>query len=1245
MANNEIAVELKVNEKKAIKSVSNFEKQLNSTEKQFINLNKNTKVYNKESKTARSNTDSFSNSLRNSSKSLKLAGVGVGLLVAGLTTLGALSVKTGKDLEVNFKNINSILQLSDKEFKKLKQSVFDLNQSQGFLNSNQDLTASLYNIVSASFETKDAIKVLGTVSRGSSAGLADMSATADLLTTALNANKLSAADSEQIMNQFLETVARGKTTLPELASNLGSVFSTSSQVLGETRDSIAQVNGSLAVLTKNGINTAESSTGLTAALSSFLKPAEQSVQIANKLGLAWDSNTVKTKGLIPFLTEVKEKIDKYKNAPEIIAGLFPNIRAMKTMSVLINNLEDVEKQYKAIGQASETTNKQLAQNTDTLQSSLNSLKYSTEQLGQKFYDVFRDDMKNAVDWATGYLNVLQDNLLTLKNTGSQVFSFLTGGIPGLLSTRKEQSNAAKNKAEKDKNLVLLNQTIRAVENGEKIKKEDLKTSIKVLQTLGLTNDNRKLQNDLLIAELQTLEKINKEKLKGTGGVTGNNGTKATLNKPSFDFSSLTTSTKTTQEKKRDLDAELNAWLDANEERQNVIDQMQDSFKSGVNSYIEGEEKKLNAWLEANETKQGIIDAQQSSFESGVNKYNQSLARVRNGLANITGDLGELFGLSGDLTFNLVNNFDSIKESLTAFNKDGLEGITNFVNAGGDITGIIDLIRFGIQETANYLKVSSTELRKLIKNDFEIAEERVKSIQNIFDSIPGLGGFGQSIRQGTESIFGLDSIDTIIAKKKREAEAEKELNRVIISLKNNEIVKINELFDLDLKRINETKQSETESLRDTLKLRADYNKDLLSLEQDLQRTKENLLDDTLDKIKNHHSKEYENKRAVIDKLISEDDRQIKALEKQLDRIDARFKRKRDSLSGDAFKSFTSDKTAFKSDNVSFEALINNPISDFELDIEKARANIEDSFIKGKITQEQRIKNLKDLTIEASVFYETLASQQESESRIQAELQFKNYEAYEEYRDLVSQSLDIQQEKDSRNTVQELENLRLTQEQRQNDLTNLELNYKAKIDSINQAWKNSSEVHKIAMLESIGVWSNHAQTQLKVINQAASNVKKQIADNNKILDSQTRKIAENKSKLSASKMSANKSNGFNLGGFLGDTLKTITGYSAVENIANTLSGNNLDKSRIGMYAKGGLITSPTNAIMGENYKPEMVINQAQMSQLFRIANGQDVVRNGASNKVNIVINNPSFDTKSNSQRVINQLSKEVKRIVSN
>lgn len=121
-----------------------------------------------------------------------------------------------------------------------------------------DMAEATYQAISASVNTADAASFAGTATKLAVGGFTSATTAVDVLTTAINAYGLAASDATQLSDYLITTQNLGKTSVGQLAQSVGKVIPLASAYNVQ----MDNLSSAYAVLTANGIATAESGTYL-----------------------------------------------------------------------------------------------------------------------------------------------------------------------------------------------------------------------------------------------------------------------------------------------------------------------------------------------------------------------------------------------------------------------------------------------------------------------------------------------------------------------------------------------------------------------------------------------------------------------------------------------------------------------------------------------------------------------------------------------------------------------------------------------------------------------------------------------------------------------------------------------------------------------------------------------------------------------------------------------------------------------
>ena len=238
-----------------------------------------------------------------------------------------------KDFNEAMAYVNTIAQMTDASLADLTIQVENLSVALG--KSAPELARGLYDIYSSGFEGAEAMQILEVATRGAIAGLTTTEVAAKGLMAVMNAyNRKTGADAVDIMDSMFKTVDKGVITFEQLASEIGSVVTQSSQ-LGIP---FTQVSAAMSEMTLRGISAAESATALESLMRSLMNPSDQAKKAIaglNKqtkgLNFQWDIATLRAKGLNGMM---KDLAKASQGNFEIVGELIPNIRGMRAAMVL-----------------------------------------------------------------------------------------------------------------------------------------------------------------------------------------------------------------------------------------------------------------------------------------------------------------------------------------------------------------------------------------------------------------------------------------------------------------------------------------------------------------------------------------------------------------------------------------------------------------------------------------------------------------------------------------------------------------------------------------------------------------------------------------------------------------------------------------------------------------------------------------------------------------------------------------------
>ncbi len=185
-----------------------------------------------------------------------IAGAGI---VMGLKKIGEAFLdcsNSAAQFEASIAKVSTIADTSQVSLSTIESDIMALSRSTG--QGAGDLTEASYQAISASVDTAYAVKFVDEANKLAVGGFTQQATAADVLTTAINAYGLAVLEATQVSDMLITTQNLGKTTVDELAQNMGRVIPLAAAYNVE----MDNLSTGYAILTKNGIATAESTTYL-----------------------------------------------------------------------------------------------------------------------------------------------------------------------------------------------------------------------------------------------------------------------------------------------------------------------------------------------------------------------------------------------------------------------------------------------------------------------------------------------------------------------------------------------------------------------------------------------------------------------------------------------------------------------------------------------------------------------------------------------------------------------------------------------------------------------------------------------------------------------------------------------------------------------------------------------------------------------------------------------------------------------
>lgn len=353
-----------------------------------------------------------------------------------LTNLAQSAIRNGSIYETSLAKVGTIADLGKLSIQKLGSQITDMSNTMGI--AATDIAEATYQAISAGQDTANAVEFAGQAAKLATAGFTSTTSAVDILTTALNAYGLSADQATHVSDVLLTTQNLGKTSVDELSSSMGKVI----PLAAAYNVSVENLSSGLAVMTANGIATAEATT-YTKSMLNELGDTGSSVGkiLQQQTGKSFAQLNAEGKSLGDVLQILYDSVGGDSTA---FAGLWSSVEAgTGALSLASGGADKFNGVLAQMVDSAGATDTAYQTMTDTFQHSMESLQTTAENLSIDLFEAMEPGLMEAANWGTDCLNTLTSALneggpAAMLDAASGILENLTAGIvqqiPGLASS-------------------------------------------------------------------------------------------------------------------------------------------------------------------------------------------------------------------------------------------------------------------------------------------------------------------------------------------------------------------------------------------------------------------------------------------------------------------------------------------------------------------------------------------------------------------------------------------------------------------------------------------------------------------------------------------------------------------------------------------------------------------------------------------------------------------------------------------
>lgn len=416
--------------------VARNEKQLEEAEKSADGCADSMEEYGNEVQEASDRTSVFADVL----KAELLASAikeGIKAIADGIKTIATAALETGSSFEKSMSQVAATMGMTtdeiangSAEYEILSKAAQDCGKATMF-SASQSAEALNY-LALAGYDAKKAAETLPKVLNLAAAGGLDLAYASDLVTDSMAALGMETSELDNYIDEMAKTSQKSNTSVAQL----GEATLVCAGTVSLTGQSLETMNTALGVMANNGIKSAEGGTHLRNILLSLSAPTDKASSAIKSLGLRINDSEGKMRDLNDIMTDMNSLMSDMtqEQKTKLISTIFnkTDIAAVNSLLKSTNGeYDELNAQIKDCSGAAQAMADTL---NDNLKGKVTILQSALEGLGITAYDLFDDEMKEAVESATDAVGRLQGEIddgalgVSLRDMSEALGEFATNAI-------------------------------------------------------------------------------------------------------------------------------------------------------------------------------------------------------------------------------------------------------------------------------------------------------------------------------------------------------------------------------------------------------------------------------------------------------------------------------------------------------------------------------------------------------------------------------------------------------------------------------------------------------------------------------------------------------------------------------------------------------------------------------------------------------------------------------------------------
>lgn len=348
---------------------------------------------------------------------------GIQKLGSALKAAASNAVSMAMSNETAFAKASTLL--SGDDLTKYFEGLIEMSNRTGV--AFTDLAESMYSALSAGVPQDNVLEFVENTVNLSKGGFTQTATAIDIVTTALNAYQMEMSEATHVQDVLITTQNLGKTTVDELASNMGKLIPTANSV----NVAFDQLGAMYATVTANGVATAETTTYLNAMINELGasgSTAEKAMQAATAGTDMAGKKFSEISAMGYDVTDVLKLMDEYaQSTGKSLSDMFSSSEGAKAASILLSNMEgfksNITSMIDSAGAASAAAETMMDTTAEKIQVAKNQIDNLTSSIAEQLLPVIGETAQEISDVADSS---------KIDETAKVVRNFISGTLTLLL---------------------------------------------------------------------------------------------------------------------------------------------------------------------------------------------------------------------------------------------------------------------------------------------------------------------------------------------------------------------------------------------------------------------------------------------------------------------------------------------------------------------------------------------------------------------------------------------------------------------------------------------------------------------------------------------------------------------------------------------------------------------------------------------------------------------------------------------